>query len=261
MTAFIIVLTLLTPVFEHSDVFKVPIQYNNISHQVMVLRKCGFSPPPPMAMAFNLYACFLGYLVPMGCFVYFYLSLLMFLKRHAQLATITGKTGQATVWRVGKVVFGLIVVYIGCWTPYWVAMWIAYVSDQLPYRLTLLLYFIHMLPYISCSAYPIIYTAMNRGIKDAHAKIMIRQRRRLRSLTDEAVLRIDAVRSSISGRPRASQDSTMVSTYFTHTSTSGGCGDKTHYMLCPNVDNREELSVELTAIDDRHDLTGWETLL
>ncbi|VDO30621.1 unnamed protein product [Heligmosomoides polygyrus] len=48
-------------------------------------------------------------------------------------------------------------------------------------------YFIHLLPYVSCVAYPLIFTfVIFTGIRSAHAKIVQDQRRRFRSLTDEA---------------------------------------------------------------------------
>lgn len=97
LTAFVIVFSLLTPVFGYSDVYNIPVRYSNsnTSRQVTVIRKCGYNPPAVIAVAFNLYACLLGYVVPTVCFVCFYLSVLVFLKRHVRHAAIsTGKAGR-----------------------------------------------------------------------------------------------------------------------------------------------------------------------
>lgn len=44
------------------------------------------------------------------------------------------------------------------------------------------MYFVHILPYISCIAYPAIFTTMNRAIQSAHKEFVDRQRTRLKNL-------------------------------------------------------------------------------
>lgn len=123
---------------------------------------------------------------------------------------------------VGTVVI-LAVVYLLCWTPYWMGLYAHYFFKigasnktglfcirglnmvglnlsqiwffmRCPNNILLaeviLMYFIHLMPYVSCAIYPGIFTFMNRAIKSAHSQFVRTQRRRLRNFTSETSKRI-----------------------------------------------------------------------
>ncbi|KAK6028695.1 hypothetical protein OSTOST_05216 [Ostertagia ostertagi] len=93
---------------------------------------------------------------------------------------------DAALRKVITTVLLLTAIYVLCWTPYWVSMFAHNIFSMEKRSMIIVSYFIHLLPYVSCVAYPLIFTLLNRGIRSAHAKIVQEQRRRFRSITDEA---------------------------------------------------------------------------
>lgn len=80
-------------------------------------------------------------------------------------------------------------IYVVCWSPYWFNMFAHRFWSflQLEKRTFVIMsYLIHLLPYISCSAYPLIFTVMNRGIRVAHAKVVQDHKRKFKYMTGEA---------------------------------------------------------------------------
>ncbi|CAI4232286.1 unnamed protein product [Auanema sp. JU1783] len=193
------VLVLVWPVFAYSQVFTFYINPNSTTKEVTIIRKCGFFPPQQIEFWFNLIACITSYAVPLIGIIYSYLSVPFFLKRRALTTLVSSNSIDNAMRKVITTVLLLTAIYVLCWSPYWVSM---FAHDILPVAqkyMVIISYFIHLLPYVSCLAYPVIFTLMNRGIRTAHAKIVADQRRRFRSLTDDATVH---VRSVIRGFPQ-----------------------------------------------------------
>ncbi|WKY02114.1 hypothetical protein Q1695_015825 [Nippostrongylus brasiliensis] len=190
------VMVLLWPVFTYSQVFTFYLNPNNITNEVTVIRKCGFLPPPEIQFWFNLVACITSYAVPLFGIVYWYVSVPFFLKRRAITTLVASSSMDAALRKVIFTVLLLTAIYVLCWSPYWVSMFAHNIFAMEKRSMIIVSYFIHLLPYVSCVAYPLIFTLLNRGIRSAHAKIVQDQRRRFRSLTDEAGSQIrNAIRS------------------------------------------------------------------
>ncbi|CAB3401560.1 unnamed protein product [Caenorhabditis bovis] len=202
------VMVLLWPVFAYSQVFTFYMNANATSQEVMVMRKCGFFPPPRIEFWFNLIACITSYAVPLFGIIYWYVSVPFFLKRRALTTLVASSSMDAALKKVITTVLLLTVIYVLCWTPYWVSMFANHVWTMEKKIIIIISYFIHLLPYVSCVAYPLIFTLLNRGIRSAHAKIVADQRRRFRSLTDEASSQIrTAIRTiPVGGGPKRKSD-------------------------------------------------------
>ncbi|KAL6726055.1 hypothetical protein Aduo_008066 [Ancylostoma duodenale] len=191
------VMVLLWPVFAYSKVFTHILHQNNTTKEVTYILKCGFSPPPEIEFWFNVVACITSYAVPLFGIVYWYMSVPFFLKRRALTTLVASSSMDAALRKVITTVLLLTAIYVLCWSPYWVSMFANSIFSNFEKRSMIIVsYFIHLLPYVSCVAYPLIFTLLNRGIRTAHAKIVQDQRRRFRSLTDEASSQIrNAIRS------------------------------------------------------------------
>ncbi|KAL7078030.1 hypothetical protein ACQ4LE_002484 [Meloidogyne hapla] len=93
-------------------------------------------------------------------------------------------------------------VYLVCWTPYWMGM---YAQRLFHLRMTkqtvIAMYYVHLMPYISCAAYPAIFTLFNRPIRSAHYQWRRSMQRRMngsqlvRRVRDVLVTRTDSQRS------------------------------------------------------------------
>ncbi|VDL82475.1 unnamed protein product [Nippostrongylus brasiliensis] len=67
-----------------------------------------------------------------------------------------------------KVIFTVLLltaIYVLCWSPYWVSMFAHNIFAMEKRSMIIVSYFIHLLPYVSCVAYPLIFTLLNRGIE------------------------------------------------------------------------------------------------
>ncbi|PAV91809.1 hypothetical protein WR25_18969 [Diploscapter pachys] len=178
-----LLLFLLWPVFTYSQVITFYIHPNNNTMEVTVMKKCVFYPPPHVEFRFNVAACIISYAIPLLGIIYWYVSVPFFLKRRALTTLVATSSMDAALKKVIITVLLLTAIYIVCWTPYWISMFAHHLVTM---QLIIIFYFIHLLPYVSCVAYPLIFTLLNRGIRTAHARIMKDQRRRFKSLTDDA---------------------------------------------------------------------------
>ncbi|CAD5217279.1 unnamed protein product [Bursaphelenchus okinawaensis] len=192
-----VVLMLLWPVFAYSEVSIVPATVNHTIKEVTYLKKCGFLPPPSIEIGFSLVACMLSYAIPLFGIIFWYMSVPLFLRKRAE-NTLTkggnGGTADVAVRKVITTVLVLTVVYVLCWTPYWISLFLHRIFPNLlafsNKNIVFIFYMIHMLPYISCCAYPLIFTVMNRAIQKAHAEVMNSQRRRFKSITEDVTRHI-----------------------------------------------------------------------
>ncbi|TMS37536.1 hypothetical protein L596_004448 [Steinernema carpocapsae] len=155
------------------------------SKDVYVTTKCNIYLPPKYGIVFSAAASLIGYIITTIIYVYFYASVPVFLrKRYKALSHIKGLNvnSDAALFRVSRTVIALIIIYLVCWTPYWVMFWMAQLLPNLPRVLVIVSFFAHLLSYISCAAYPIMLTAINRGIMSAHSQIVTRKKRQLQTI-------------------------------------------------------------------------------
>uniref|UniRef100_A0AC35G8R5 G-protein coupled receptors family 1 profile domain-containing protein n=1 Tax=Panagrolaimus sp. PS1159 TaxID=55785 RepID=A0AC35G8R5_9BILA len=188
----VLVMIVLWPVFTYSGVDTLFFNANHTEKSVFTIHKCNFQPPPKIQLGFSIIACIANYAIPLAGILYWYLSVPYFLRRRAE-TTLVGKSGlsETAIRKVITTALVLTFVYIACWSPYWIFLFAhQFTTDGLRKPLIILSYFIHLLPYISCTAYPLIFTGMNRAIKHAHAQLILNQRRKLRSFTDGATRQV-----------------------------------------------------------------------
>ncbi|KAI1729317.1 7 transmembrane receptor (rhodopsin family) domain-containing protein [Ditylenchus destructor] len=188
------VLVILWPVFVYSQVITMFIRSDEVLKRVSFVRRCSFTPPAKVKILFNVVVSITSYAIPFCGFLYWYVSVPYFLwKRKGSSIPVSQSKLPNTVIRkvVGTVVI-LAVVYLLCWTPYWMGLYAHYFFKIGASNKTevILMYFIHLMPYVSCAIYPGIFTFMNRAIKSAHSQFVRTQRRRLRNFTSETSKRI-----------------------------------------------------------------------
>uniref|UniRef100_A0A1I7RZN4 G_PROTEIN_RECEP_F1_2 domain-containing protein n=1 Tax=Bursaphelenchus xylophilus TaxID=6326 RepID=A0A1I7RZN4_BURXY len=192
-----VILMLLWPVFAYSKVSIVPATVNHSSKELTYLKKCGFLPPPEIEIGFSVVACMLSYAIPLFGIIFWYMSVPLFLRKRAENTMAKGGangTADVAVRKVITTVLVLTIVYVVCWTPYWISLFLHRIfPDLLAFsnkNIVFIFYMVHMLPYISCCAYPLIFTVMNRAIQKAHAEVMNSQRRRFKSITEDVTRHI-----------------------------------------------------------------------
>ncbi|EYC42187.1 hypothetical protein Y032_0540g3162 [Ancylostoma ceylanicum] len=149
---------------------------------------CSFMPPPYWEIGFNLTAFFLGYIMTTVAYVYFYANVPILLKRHYSANVRSGqRINSQSLLRIRRTVTAFVVVYLICWTPYWVLFWFLSMVDILHKWMVVVSAFTHLLPYIACTAYPVILTAMNKEIRSAHSSIIDSKKRQLSTIRQGAL--------------------------------------------------------------------------
>jgi hypothetical protein len=200
----LLVVALLWPVFAYSEVFTLYLNANHTNKEVTVMKKCSFLPPPGVDVAFSVVACISSYALPLCGYMYWYMSVSRHVRKRAENTLIRRNgSSHAPIKKVTTTVLVLTAVYLLCWTPYWLCLF-AHQILSLSQSRTLIItwYMVHLLPYVSCSAYPVIFTTMNRAIQSAHAEIMRHHRRRISTLTENATRHIrDVLGFKFSSRP------------------------------------------------------------
>uniref|UniRef100_A0A914NIG8 G-protein coupled receptors family 1 profile domain-containing protein n=1 Tax=Meloidogyne incognita TaxID=6306 RepID=A0A914NIG8_MELIC len=231
MVALAIVLCLLWPLLVYSQVTEIVVRIDRHKRQELFVRKCAFLPPPNVELLFNIVVSITSYCIPFAGFLFWYASVPFFLWRRKELLSqnpssslstqshqpisiksgITGSGGipnsfpapsVAVIRRVVVTVVVLAMVYLVCWTPYWLGM---YAQRLFHLRMTkqtvIVMYYVHLMPYISCAAYPAIFTLFNRPIRSAHYQWRRSMQRRMngsqlvRRVRDVLVTRTDSQRS------------------------------------------------------------------
>ncbi|KAK0418296.1 hypothetical protein QR680_013484 [Steinernema hermaphroditum] len=209
-----VVMALLWPVFAYSEVFTLYFNVNETAKEVNVMRKCSFLPPPSIELGFSIVACTLSYAIPLCGIIYWYVSVPFFLRKRAGESLVNrSSSAEAAIKKVVATVIVLAAVYIICWTPYWVSLFAhrIFATTSMNRTLVILSYLIHLLPYVSCVAYPVIFTVMNRGIKAAHAEVLKSHKRKLLSIKDEAGHHIRIAVRGAANRARGSDASRLCS--------------------------------------------------
>ena len=104
----------------------------------------------------------------------------------------------AVIKRVVVTVVVLAAVYLICWTPYWMGMYAQRLfrlqmtkqslsphvphpqKAPIPHLAVIAMYYVHLMPYVSCAAYPAIFTLFNRPIRSAHHQWRRSMQRKMR---------------------------------------------------------------------------------
>ncbi|KAK6744460.1 hypothetical protein RB195_011270 [Necator americanus] len=149
---------------------------------------CNFSPPPYWETVFNLIAFFVGYIMTSVAYVYFYANVPILLKRRYSANIRSGqRINSQSILRIRRTVTAFVVVYLLCWTPYWILFWFLSAVNVLHRWMVVVSAFTHLLPYIACTAYPVILTAMNKEIRSAHSLIIDSKKRQFTTIRQGAL--------------------------------------------------------------------------
>ncbi|EFP08394.1 hypothetical protein GCK72_011796 [Caenorhabditis remanei] len=157
---------------------------------------CSFHPPHPYATIFDVLAFVFGYVFTSAAYVYFYLRVPMILKRrYSSIKTTSSSSNRIncnSILRIRRTVTAFVIVYLVCWTPYWCLFWLLSFFPIANNWMVVLSTFTHLLPYISCTAYPVILTAINKGIRSAHTSIISSQKKKFMTIRAGAYQMITA---------------------------------------------------------------------
>uniref|UniRef100_A0A0N5AL27 G_PROTEIN_RECEP_F1_2 domain-containing protein n=1 Tax=Syphacia muris TaxID=451379 RepID=A0A0N5AL27_9BILA len=147
---------------------------DNITMTASYLLRCSFLPPPVAELFFDLVSFTVSYFIPLIGTIYYFASVPVFLRKRAENSLTWNSASEVTICKVISLVILLMAVYIICWTPYWLCRIGYKVLILLSVHITSLI--LHLLPYVSCTAYPLIFTLTNRRIKAAHAQLTAKNR-------------------------------------------------------------------------------------
>uniref|UniRef100_A0A8R1HPF4 G_PROTEIN_RECEP_F1_2 domain-containing protein n=1 Tax=Caenorhabditis japonica TaxID=281687 RepID=A0A8R1HPF4_CAEJA len=185
--AFLAVIALIISVLIFADTRTYDIPRRGVLTQVTV---CSFHPPSPYDMAFNILAFVFGYIFTSAAYVYFYLRVPMILKRRyssiKNASSCKNRLNCGSILRIRRTVTAFVIVYLTCWTPYWVLFWVLFFFPIVSSWMVVASTFTHLLPYISCTAYPVILTAINKRIRSAHTTIVSNQKKKLNTIREGA---------------------------------------------------------------------------
>ncbi|ULT98757.1 hypothetical protein L3Y34_000249 [Caenorhabditis briggsae] len=191
--AFCAVVMLVISVLIFADTRRYNIPRKGVLNEVTV---CSFHPPHPYATIFNVLAFIFGYVLTSAAYVYFYLRVPIILKRrYSSIRTTSSSSNRincTSILRIRRTVTAFVIVYLVCWTPYWCLFWLLSFFPIANNWMVVVSTFTHLLPYISCTAYPVILTAINKGIRSAHSTIMTSQRKKLMTIRAGAYQMITA---------------------------------------------------------------------
>ncbi|CCD68274.2 G-protein coupled receptors family 1 profile domain-containing protein [Caenorhabditis elegans] len=185
------VLTISVLIFAETRTYEIP-RHGELTAVTM----CIFHPPHPYAMVFNILAFVFGYGFTSAAYMYFYLRVPMILKRrYSSIKTTSSNStrfNHQSILKIRHTVNAFVVVYMACWTPYWALFWLFFTFPPSNNWMVIISQMAHLLPYISCAAYPIILTFINKGIRNAHSTIMTSQRKKLMTIRAGAYQMITA---------------------------------------------------------------------
>ncbi|CAI5445306.1 unnamed protein product [Caenorhabditis angaria] len=187
--AAIVVIILMAVVINFSTLSWISTREN---HQSLM---CNFSPPELHGLFFNIFAFSFGYLLTSIAYVYFYLRVPILLKkRYSSIKSSAGtsRLNWMSIMRIRRTVTAFVIVYLTCWTPYWILFWFPSFMRIEKNWMVIIYKFTHLLPYVSCTAYPVILTAINKGIRSAHSNIMNSQRKKFNTIREGAYQMITA---------------------------------------------------------------------
>ncbi|CAJ0942721.1 unnamed protein product, partial [Mesorhabditis belari] len=157
---------------------------------IVSTKMCLFNPPSGHDLIFNGVAFLVGYVVTSLAYIYFYASVPLLLKRKISSNNSPGAFHQlkdSNIVRIKYTVTSFVAIYLICWTPYWALFWLASLTDHFPRWLVMISMLVHTLPYLSCTAYPIVLTAMNRGIQNEHASILSFHKKKFSTIREGAM--------------------------------------------------------------------------
>ncbi|CAB3403636.1 unnamed protein product [Caenorhabditis bovis] len=191
---------------------------------------CSFHPPHPYEISFNILAFVFGYVFTSAAYVYFYLRVPILLKRRyssVKTNSSTTRLNWVSILRIRRTVTAFVLVYMTCWTPYWMLFWFLSFYPVVSSWMVVISTFTHLLPYVSCTAYPVILTAINKGIRSAHSTIMSSQRKKFNTIREGAYQMITTQLGVVQTWLREDNRQTDNSRRFRWSSSAGVSNEKT----------------------------------
>lgn len=120
--------------------------------------------------AFIIYACLLGFALPVAAISVFYALVVCRLSRAT--LTVTSKNRDRSRNRVTRLVLTIIAVYVTCWLPYWIfQVTTRFVSDLPPWGY-LLFQPITVLSYANSIANPLLYALFTENFRQSLASAL-----------------------------------------------------------------------------------------
>ncbi|CAJ0578703.1 unnamed protein product, partial [Mesorhabditis spiculigera] len=189
-----VVLALVSYVVLFSKTLHIEIPIKNNTHVSRTM--CLFIPPSGHEQIFNGLAFLVGYVVTTVAYIYFYASVPLMLIRKISRATAPGSTSKqlndSNILKIKYIVTSFVLIYLICWTPYWAFFWYSSLVAEGPRWVIILGLLVHTFPYLSCIAYPVVLTAMNRTIRSEHASILSLHRKRFSTIRNGVMQTLSA---------------------------------------------------------------------
>ncbi|GMT18496.1 hypothetical protein PFISCL1PPCAC_9793, partial [Pristionchus fissidentatus] len=182
---------------------------------------CMFTPPPAYGFLFNGAAFVVGYVLTV-LYVYFYASVPVILKRRSSQSSTRAlmRINESSIGRIRRIVVAFVLIYLVCWTPYWVVFWLTSLMIPLPSWVLNLSLYAHMLPYASCAAYPVMLTYINDGIHIAHTHVLRKKKKQLGTIREGVVQVLSQMTVFQSAAATGGRGSVVIVD-----STASSCGD------------------------------------
>ncbi|KAF8358605.1 npr-30 [Pristionchus pacificus] len=186
---------------------------------------CMFIPPPAYGFLFNGAAFVVGYVLTV-LYVYFYVSVPLVLKRRSSQSSTRAlmRLNNSSIGRIRRIVVSFVLIYLICWTPYWIVFWLTSLMELPSWVVNLSLY-AHMLPYASCAAYPVMLTYINDGIHIAHTHVLNRKKKQLGTIR-EGVVQVLSQMTTFQSAAATGRRGAVVTVVVTDSAaSSSSCGD------------------------------------
>uniref|UniRef100_A0A914C890 G-protein coupled receptors family 1 profile domain-containing protein n=1 Tax=Acrobeloides nanus TaxID=290746 RepID=A0A914C890_9BILA len=140
-----------------------------------------------------LYTFFVGYLVPAVLITFFYLSVIIRLRKTVRKSSAQSNPA-AQVDRLHTVtqrIVAVVLFYFFCWTPYWtlniMSQFSLIIVSWSTLTLSSIFFSSHILVCFNSAANPVLYALINRELRQQHLKALMKKRQSVHLATNVAM--------------------------------------------------------------------------
>uniref|UniRef100_A0AC34PUQ2 G-protein coupled receptors family 1 profile domain-containing protein n=1 Tax=Panagrolaimus sp. JU765 TaxID=591449 RepID=A0AC34PUQ2_9BILA len=157
----------------------------------LTISKCIFDTSSPV---FMLYTFIVGYLIPAMLISYFYLQVILTLRRNAinvRKQCNSSALAQGRLQKVTQRIVAVVLFYFFCWSPYWMlnilSQFNLIIVSWSTLTLSSIFFGAHILVCFNSAANPVLYALINRELRQQHVRAMVKRRQSLHTATHNAM--------------------------------------------------------------------------
>uniref|UniRef100_A0AC35FIE6 G-protein coupled receptors family 1 profile domain-containing protein n=1 Tax=Panagrolaimus sp. PS1159 TaxID=55785 RepID=A0AC35FIE6_9BILA len=156
----------------------------------LTISKCIFDTTSPV---FMLYTFFVGFLIPAMLISFFYLKVILTLRKSAENVRkqCHSNVSHDRLQKVTQRIVAVVLFYFLCWSPYWMlnilSQFNLIIVSWSTLTLSSIFFGAHILICFNSAANPVLYALINRELRQQHVKAMLKRRQSLHTATHNAM--------------------------------------------------------------------------